>query len=175
VGSATKQALDAALSVPSPTAPPASAPAAGTPTASPAPAASGSSDAAKYTRTSHSFYGDRACIDGYCAPLAQSWLWYDSTDRSGDNLSRIQLNWADPEYCCSTWIDFDAWSTSGKVHYWHLQGATHTGCRFRDGLYALNDGTDYIPSGSTATVCGTLYTAGNPQPKLLTRTCVDVP
>lgn len=52
----------------------------------------GSSGMAKYTRMAHSFFGDRACISGYCAPLGQSWLWYDSTDSSGHDLRRIQLN-----------------------------------------------------------------------------------
>jgi hypothetical protein len=71
-------------------------------------------------------------------------------------------------------IDFDAWSTNGVTHYWHIQGDTHTGCRINDGLYAFNDGTDDIPPNTQAIVCGTLYRAGNPQPKLLTRTCVYV-
>jgi hypothetical protein len=144
------------------------------PVGTPTPGTSGGSGAAKYTRTAHSFFGDKACISGYCAPIGQSELWYDSTDPSGLNLSRIQLNWSDYGRPCSTWIDFDAWSTDGTMHYWHSQGATHTGCRIDDGLYALNDGTDHIPSNAQAIVCGTLYEAGNPHPKLLTRTCVDV-
>jgi len=138
------------------------------------PGPSDGSGAAKYTRTAHSFFGDKACISGYCAPIGQSHLWYDSTDPSGLNLRRIQLNWADPERPCSTWIDFDAWSTNGITHYWHIQGDTHAGCRINDGLYAFNDGTDDIPPNTQAIVCGTLYRAGNPQPKLLTRTCVYV-
>jgi len=105
----------------------------------------------------------------------QSFLWYDSTGPAGHNLRRIQLNCADPERPCSTWIDFDAWSTSGNQHYWHIQGETQAGCLFRDGSYALNNGTDNIPADAQgAVVCGTLFRAGNPQPKLLTRTCVDV-
>lgn len=168
VGPQTKAALDNPGSNPVATPTPAG------PVATPASGTSGGSGAAKYTLRAHSFFGDNACISEYCAPIGQSWLWYDSTDPAGLNLSRIQLNWADPERPCSTWIDFDAWSTNGTIHYWHSQGDTHTGCRIDDGLYALNDGTDYIPSNATAIVCGTLYRAGNPQPKLLTRTCVDV-
>jgi hypothetical protein len=154
VGRDTKRALDAALSVPTPTLPTATAPGPGTSTTSPAPGTStvgptpgtstvgptlgtaGSSGMAKYTRMAHSFFGDRACISGYCAPLGQSWLWYDSTDSSGHDLRRIQLNWGYPEIPCSTWVDFDAWSTSGSIRYWHIQGDTHTGCRLRDTLYA---------------------------------------
>lgn len=177
VGPQTKAALDNPGSNPVTTPTPAgpvTTPTPAGPVTTPTPGTSGDSGAAKYTRRAHSFFGDKACISGYCAPIGQSWIWYDSTDPSGLNLKRIQLNWADPERPCSTWIDFDAWSTDGKTHYWHSQGDTHTGCRINDGLYALNDGTDYIPSNAQAIVCGTLYEAGNPQPKLLTRTCVDV-
>ena len=177
VGPQTKAALDNPgsnpVGTPTPAAP-VTTPTPAAPVTTPTPGTSGGSGAAKYTRTAHSFFGDKACISGYCAPIGQSQLWYDSTDPSGLNLSRIQLNWADPGRPCSTWIDFDAWSTDGKMHYWHSQGDTHTGCRIVDGLYALNDGTDYIPPNAQAIVCGTLYEAGNPQPKLLTRTCVDV-
>ena len=153
---------------------PVTPPTSGTPVTPPTSGTSDGSGAAKYTRMAHSFFGDKACISGYCAPIGQSHLWYDSTDPSGLNLRRIQLNWADPERPCSTWIDFDAWNTSGTTRYWHIQGDTHTGCRFSDGLYAFNDGTDDIPPNTQAIVCGTLYRAGNPQPKLLTRTCVYV-
>ena len=130
--------------------------------------------ATKYTRRAHSFFGSRACVAGYCAPIGQSWLWYDSTDPAGLNLSRIQLNWADPERPCSTWIDFDAWNSAGTVRYWHIQGS-NTGCKVNNGIYALNNGAQYIPSNAgAAEVCGTLYKAGSPHPKLVTRTCVDV-
>jgi hypothetical protein len=177
VGPQTKAALDnpGLNPVTSPTpAAPVTTPTPAAPVTTPTPGTSSGSGTAKYTRTAHSFFGDKACISGYCAPIDQSNLWYDSTDPSGLNLSRIQLNWADFERPCSTWIDFDAWSTNGSIHYWHIQGDTHTGCRIDDGLYALNDGTDYIPSNAQAIVCGTLFEAGNPQPRLLTRTCVDV-
>jgi hypothetical protein len=171
VGPATKQALDNDWSsVPTPTLEPLPLP-----QPPPAPGTSGGSGVAKYTYRAHSFFGDKACISGVCAPVGgQSWLWYDSTDPSGLNLSRIQLNWFDYAHPCSTWIDFDAWSINGSIHYWHSQGDTRTGCTFADALYVLNDGTDHIPSNAQATVCGTLYKAGNPQPKLVTRTCVHV-
>jgi hypothetical protein len=183
-GPETNRALEAAINHTGPTAAPSgptAAPSGPTaaptvPTAASPPAdTSGSPDAGKYTRTSHSFFGAKACVSGYCIGSGQSILWYDSTDPAGHNLRRIQLNWADPGRPCSTWIDFDAWSTSGNQHYWHIQGDTQAGCLFRDGSYALNNGTDNIPADAqAAVVCGTLFRAGNPQPKLLTRTCVDV-
>jgi hypothetical protein len=171
-GQETNRALEAAINHPAgPTAVPTGPTA--TPTATTPPP--GTADAGKYTRTNHSFFGAKACVSGYCIGSGQSFLWYDSTDPAGHNLRRIQLNWADPGRPCSTWIDFDAWSTSGTQHYWHIQGDTQAGCLFRDGSYALNNGTDNIPADAqAAVVCGTLFRAGNPQPKLLTRTCVDI-
>lgn len=166
VGPLTKHVLEAAVAAgpgPAVTAGP-----------GPAPVTSHGPGTTKYTRKAHSFFGDRVCVAGYCAPVGQSMLWYDSTDPAGRNLSRIQLNWADPERPCSTWIDFDAWSTDGGHHYWHIQGDTHTGCRISDGRYSVNDGTDYLPPDAQAVVCGTLYRPGNPQPKFLARTCVNV-